>query len=144
MVPGVNDRDEQLRAIAAHVREISPTLVQLNYAVRPAAESFVKPVTQERLLEIATFFDPPAEVIPDFSGAQQIHAATTEAIFSLLCRRPCTAMELATVFGCHVNEIGKHIGKLACDERIRSYHQADSIFFAPVDHHLGEHKESEL
>jgi wyosine [tRNA(Phe)-imidazoG37] synthetase (radical SAM superfamily) len=139
VIPGVNAEDEQLRRIAAFAREIQPSRVQLNCAVRPAAESYVDGVSQQRLLEIATLFDPPAEVIPDFSGVQQIHEATTEAIYNVICRRPCTAMELANVFGCHINEIGKHLGKLGYEERIRSFRQGKSIYFAPVGRSLADH-----
>ena len=49
VVPGVNDRPEDMARIAALARSIGPDRVHLNTAVRPPAESAVAPVSAEAL-----------------------------------------------------------------------------------------------
>ncbi|HOX06170.1 MAG TPA: radical SAM protein [Planctomycetota bacterium] len=65
LVAGVNDSEDEVRRIAALAGRIRPDRVQLNTAVRPPAESSVRPVPPERLAELARLFDPPAEVIAE-------------------------------------------------------------------------------
>lgn len=53
IIPGLNDTDEELALFRSAVDSIQADRVQLNKLDRPGAESWVKPVSGERLEEIA-------------------------------------------------------------------------------------------
>jgi wyosine [tRNA(Phe)-imidazoG37] synthetase (radical SAM superfamily) len=65
LIAGLNDSDEQIEKIAACIEKIRPDKVQLNTVSRPPAED-VKPVSRERLRQIAKRIYKNAEVIADF------------------------------------------------------------------------------
>ena len=126
IVKGITDNEAAVRAIASVVAEVQPNRVQLNTAVRPAAEAEVKPVSAERLKELATLFDPPAEVVADFQAPHQPsrQAARSEVILEMLSRRPATVEDLAAGLGLHANEVVKLVDELrksgAVAEQVRS------------------------
>ncbi|MCX7846618.1 MAG: radical SAM protein [bacterium] len=96
IVPGINDSPECIRALAAQAAELHPAKIQLNTAVRPPAESFVRPATPAQLAAIAPQFTPPAEVIASFRAT--LHEQTSVAldeVLQLVRRRPCTVHDVA-------------------------------------------------
>jgi len=50
-------------------------------------------------------------------------------IFSMLKRRPCTAEHIAEVFGMHLNEVSKYLGKLTRSGQIQAEHKDNSIYY---------------
>ena len=99
------------------VELIRPDRVQLNTVTRPPAEDFAIGISPERLTELATMFDPPAEVIADFRGVhgQAEFAASQEDILDLLRRRPCSMDDIANGLGMHRNEVTKHVEHLSTE-----------------------------
>ncbi len=93
---------------------VGPDRVQLNTVTRPPAESFAIGISRQRLTELATMFDPPAEVIADFRDvhAHAEFAASREDVLSLLRRRPCSMEDIAGGLGMHRNEVVKYIEDL--------------------------------
>ncbi len=96
---------------------IGPDRVQLNTVTRPPAEDFAIGVSPQRLAELATMFDPPAEVIADFRSihGQAEFAAGQEDIQDLLRRRPCSVEDIANGLGMHRNEVVKHVEHLSAE-----------------------------
>jgi wyosine [tRNA(Phe)-imidazoG37] synthetase (radical SAM superfamily) len=100
IVPGINDTPAELKALAEANARIAPTRVQLNTAVRPPAETTVRPMPYAELCAIAEKYFPGAEVIAAYDGesagrrsaAPSDPAATAR---SLMSRRPITAEDLA-------------------------------------------------
>ncbi|NLF38506.1 radical SAM protein [bacterium] len=96
IVPGVNDDEPTVRRLAALASSLHPEKIQLNTAVRPAAESFVQPVQPERLEAFAALFTPRADVPGSFNrpfGADL--PVQAESIVALVRRRPCTLDDIA-------------------------------------------------
>jgi wyosine [tRNA(Phe)-imidazoG37] synthetase (radical SAM superfamily) len=114
LVEGVNDSDEEVRAIAAIAARIRADRVQLNTAVRPPAEGWVRPVPAERLEELARLFDPPAEVIADYGGrpTKKLTSAAAEEVLIMLRRRPCTAADVAAGLAITAQEADRHLERL--------------------------------
>ncbi len=130
LVDGVNSSLDEVEKIARLAETIQPDEVQLNTAVRPPAESGVRPVTREHLEECAQLFRPAATVIASFPA----HVGGTfkvnrETILDLLRRRPCTARQMAEVFGMHVNEIAKYTGELMRSGKIQSEYSNEDVYF---------------
>jgi len=96
---------------------IGPDRVQLNTVTRPPTESFAIGISRERLTELASMFNPPAEVIADFRAVhgQAEFTASREGILDLLRRRPCSINDIAGGLGIHRNEVVKYVEHL-CDE----------------------------
>lgn len=131
LVAGLNDAPEQVERIAALATSIGPDKIHLNTAVRPPAESSVRPVAPERLTELAKLFRPLAEAIADFSARTGSGVAVNEtAIRDMLRRRPCTARQIADVFGMHLNEVAKYTGHLLKTGQIQAMQRAGETFFA--------------
>jgi len=119
LIKGMNARPEEVKKIAALAKEIAPDRVQLNTAVRPPAEKYAVPLTREEMEGLAELFKPKAEIIAEFKARHGSHfEANQDAILAMLKRRPCTAEQLAEVFGMHLNELSKYLGKLTGNQQV--------------------------
>lgn len=127
---GINSSPDQMRQIAEIAKTIAPDRIQLNTAVRPPAESFVKAVAGDKLSELCRLFGDNAEVIADFNSATSPKVKADEAaIFEMLQRRPCTAKQIADVFGMHLNEVAKFTGMLLKAGKIASIDRGGDIYY---------------
>jgi len=134
LVSGVNSMHDDVRKIAALVEEIRPDRIHLNTAVRPPAEDFVAPLSEKQLASLARLFRPTAEVIAEFSAKLKDGMQTSqETIFSMLLRRPCTANQIAEVFGMHLNEVLKYLGSLMRDGQIRAGRKDTEIYYTTLN-----------
>jgi wyosine [tRNA(Phe)-imidazoG37] synthetase (radical SAM superfamily) len=121
LVEGVNTADDQLRAMRDCIERIRPDRVQLNTAVRPAAEAYVQPAPPHVMEHAREVLGPNTEIIAGGplpepgEGAE----ARKEEVLDMLRRRPCTAGDVAEGLGVHVHEAIKHINKLLAEKQIR-------------------------
>ncbi|NCD23651.1 MAG: radical SAM protein [Spartobacteria bacterium] len=131
LIAGLNDAPNQVERIAALAAAIGSDKIHLNTAVRPPAEASVQPVDRDRLAELAELFRPRAEVIADFSARPGSGVAANEtALLDMLRRRPCTARQIADVFGMHLNEVAKYTGHLLKTGQIQALQRAQETYFA--------------
>ena len=134
LLSGVTGLDAEVRKIAALAKGIGPDRVQLNTAVRPAAESFALPLSREGLQELARLFDPPAEVVADFrEPAAQEGAATPDDVLDLLFRRPCSAKDVADGLGIRPNEALKLIDELTGAGRAEAVRRDTGVFYKALE-----------
>ncbi|QYZ80260.1 radical SAM protein [Methanofollis formosanus] len=135
IVPGVNDGDEEVAAIARAVERIRPDKVQVNTLDRPGAAVWVRPAEKTRLREIASAITTaPVEIIDDLPSRETVgsfHLETSEFILSMVRRRPCTLDDLARITGLHRNEVGKYIQYLLEEELIEEKAEERGTFFRP-------------
>jgi wyosine [tRNA(Phe)-imidazoG37] synthetase (radical SAM superfamily) len=128
---GMNAAPENVKKIAAHIKEIEPDRVHLNTVIRPPAEEFAAPLQPTKLALLADMFDPPAEMIAEFSANDEKHVAATEdSILSLLQRRPCTSGQIAGAFGIHVTEVSKYLGDLMRTGHIHAKREKGAVYYA--------------
>jgi len=129
---GINSIPADVRRIAAIASTIRPDRIQLNTAVRPPAEEFAVPLASDRLEPLAKLFTPRAEVIAEFSADHSPQVEANEkTILAMLMRRPCTAIQIADVFGMHVNEVSKIVGKLTRQGTIGIEKRKGAAYFVP-------------
>jgi wyosine [tRNA(Phe)-imidazoG37] synthetase (radical SAM superfamily) len=134
LVGGMNATRADVRKIAALAATIAPDRIQLNTAVRPPAEDFATPLSRRQLEELAPLFEPPAEVIAEFDrSAAPKFEVNLESICAMLQRRPCTAGQIAQVFGLHPNEVAKYLGRLVREARIRSESRDGEVYYRSVE-----------
>ncbi len=93
----LNSTDEEVESLIKTIRYICPDEIEVLTISRPPAEKWVKPVSEERLREIADRF------ISEFGAekvrlvlkgkkkkAKVLHRDLEEEVYALLLRRPCT------------------------------------------------------
>ena len=100
-VRGINDSDEEVKALGRAVSRIQPDRVQLNTVVRPPAEDFARPVARRRMQEIRAELGEKAEIIVDFSRKirQGSPLILESEILDTLKRRPLSSRDMKDLFG---------------------------------------------
>lgn len=137
---GTNSTPHDVERIAAIVNDIGADEIHLNTSVRPPAETFAVPVQRAHMESLAELFRPPAEVIAECTTTPSAETKVNEAtILSMLRRRPCTAPQIATVFGMHLNEISKYLGELVRTNRIQAEYAWDGAYFTAKEEAEVEH-----
>ena len=130
LVWGTNSTPKDVTKIAELVTPLRPDKVQLNTAVRPPCEEFAHAVPENHMATLAKLFDPPAEVIAEYSSdASAKVRANEEDILEMLERRPCTLDQISAVSGLHKNEVSKYLGKLTRIGSVRSTRNSGVIFY---------------
>lgn len=137
ILPGINDSESELEAIAGRIRAIRPEKVQLNTAVRPGAEAGVEALSPEGLERVRDFLASrvapvPVEVVAGFSGERD-RASDRDllgAVRDYLKRRPATVEDLSAVFGVHRHQVVKYLGHLKDAGEIREVFSDGKKFFA--------------
>ncbi|NQT89073.1 radical SAM protein [bacterium] len=116
VVAGVNDTLDEARAILHALQGARLDRVQLNTVARVPAESWVQPVSDVRLEEIASVLAAlaPVDVIHHYNraGHESFRTDVEDVILSALARRPCGAHDLAKSLGLTPTVVAKHVGAL--------------------------------
>jgi len=133
LVWGTNTTTKDVSRIAELVKAIGPDKVQLNTSVRPPCEEFAYAVPEDQMGALAKLFDPPAEIIAEYSSDSSAKVRANEAdILDMLKRRPCTLDQICRVFGLHKNEASKYLGKLLRMKKIRHQEKDRNAYYVAV------------
>lgn len=134
LVAGLTDQPEAVAALAEVARRIDPDRLYLNTAVRPPAESWVKPASAAELEECAAALGPKCEIIADYSAtnAREDVAGSEAAVLALLRRRPCRLVDLSDGLGMHRNEVLKYLGHLLRTDQVQSREADDQTYYSAV------------
>jgi wyosine [tRNA(Phe)-imidazoG37] synthetase (radical SAM superfamily) len=144
-IEGANTNAEQIAKIRDAIERIRPDKVQLNTAVRPTADPSVKRLDADKLRAIAALLGPKCEVVADFSPARgsqlpdhkaedtlERHIAMsrkTEALFSMLKRRPCSLSDICSGLRISRDEALRYISDLQHRGVIHSEQKNGSVFY---------------
>ncbi|AKJ65101.1 radical SAM protein [Kiritimatiella glycovorans] len=130
VVPGLNSGEEQVKRIAARAKEIRPDRVQLNTAVRPAAEAGVRAASPDKLQRLAALFDPPAEIAaPRAHGGTVSLPLSAQTLTGILQRHPATAAQLAEMIGHPEEAVRELLEDMVRAGRCHTREQKDETFF---------------
>ncbi|MBT5420012.1 MAG: radical SAM protein [Candidatus Cloacimonetes bacterium] len=133
IVPSLNDTQSELELLKKTITDISPDQVQLNTLDRPGTESWIEPITKNRMEEIADFFKPlPVEIIAKFQSRNIIRSYQKDVeqqIIETIKRRPCTDKDLSEMLGIHINEINKYLSELLHEGSVVSQQLERGTFF---------------
>jgi wyosine [tRNA(Phe)-imidazoG37] synthetase (radical SAM superfamily) len=131
LLAGMNAIPADVAKIADHAKQIAPDRIQLNTAVRPPAEDFAMALPKDRMQSLRHLFRPTAEIIAEFKAEHADPIQANQAtILSMLRRRPCTAEQIADIFGMHLNEVSKYLGKLMRADQIRVQRKKATVYYA--------------
>jgi wyosine [tRNA(Phe)-imidazoG37] synthetase (radical SAM superfamily) len=144
-VDGINTADEQIVKIRDAIELIDPDKVHLNTAVRPTANLNITRVSAEKLRQIAGRLGPKSEVVADFSpvssnilnetkiedvpGHHVVMNRKTQALLSMLKRRPCSLNDICSGLGINRNEAIKSISNLQNRGIIQTEEKDGTVFF---------------
>jgi len=130
---GMNSVPRDVEKIAKLAATIRPDEIHLNTAVRPPAEEFAVPVPRKQMEAVAGLFHPCAKIIAEFPSNKSSDIAANETtILAMLRRRPCTARQISEVFGMHLNELAKYLGKLMRIGAIRAQVKDYQTYYVAV------------
>ncbi len=136
LVEGINTGPQQIAALRDAADRIKPDKIQLNTAVRPTADPNIKPLSIERLRDIAAQLGPACEVVADFARSRHVGPTESqtqaEALLSMLKRRPCSLNDISAGLGISHNEVMTHISDLQYRGLIQSEEKGGSTFFRAV------------
>lgn len=127
IIPGLNDRDDQVRRIAELARGFAPDAITLNTAVRPPADSAVTACPPERLHALNALFGTAARE----SGTEPSRASgelSGEALIALVERHPMALGALAATFGRGSDDLRAFIEPLARQGRLRLFESQGTLF----------------
>ncbi len=136
LVNNMNTREDQLEKIKGIIDQMKPDRIQLNTAVRGAAEDFVEAVSAPEMKKIQQFFGEQSEIIAhDVTGSedQPGHDIALEDILNFIKRRPCSIDDLANGLKIHRNEVIKYIYLLNEDKRITAKKWNNTILYVAQD-----------
>jgi wyosine [tRNA(Phe)-imidazoG37] synthetase (radical SAM superfamily) len=131
LAAGINSSDADIERLKALIDRIRPDRVQLNTAVRPPAEAFVRPVLPQRLEAIRAMLGECAEVIADVDALRQAPAAaaTEQEVLAMLRRRPCTVADIATGLAIGRDEAIEFVRVLLEAGHIAEQRQGERVFY---------------
>jgi wyosine [tRNA(Phe)-imidazoG37] synthetase (radical SAM superfamily) len=122
LTAGMTGVPGEVEKIATHVGRIRPARVQLNTVCRPPAEAQARALSAGQMRTLAGCFPGRVDIIsrdePGGAAAAETGADMEADLMALLERRPCTARDVATGLGLHVNHVLKHLEALAASERL--------------------------
>ena len=98
---GVNTSESALANLKTWIERINPAKIQVNTAVRPVTHSTAMRIEEDRLIQLAHYLNPKAEVIANFSKrtSSSQNEITPEIVLKTLCCRPCSLEDLKNGLG---------------------------------------------
>lgn len=128
---GFNDNPKEIHRLREEIERIGPDKIQLNTVIRPPAEEFAYPLSQERLEEISGIFAGRAEVLPPECPASgsRVYGQIDREVLSLLERRPCSLEDLSRAFGVSEKEIGNCLQELRRKGAVRYDIHNHTVFY---------------
>ena len=130
LVSGVNTDMNALTALSRLVKELHPDRIHINTAVRPAAEEAVTAVTREMLEKASDLLGPAAEIVAAPAKSETPHEAiTSDAVYRLIERHPCSARDLASVFDAASSTVEDCLSELLRGGRIVRIERGGTSFY---------------
>ncbi len=131
LVEGFNDDDEALSLLAKAVKKIRPHKLQLHTVERPPAETRARPLSEDRLREIADIYFPGAEVAPH-RVPDDVQAAVRDLrqiALETAARRPIRAEDLAIASGADIDIAEKTLILMEHEGLLLSKQNGEHIFY---------------
>ncbi len=132
IVPGINDRDEEIYPIVEVAKRLNPSVVQLNSLDRPGTESWAEAATPSSLQYIAQCFSPlTVEIVSKFKGKMTPYPTNElpELILQTVQRRPCTLQDFVDITGNSSAEVEEVIHDLEQTGRLLSKLENRGLFY---------------
>jgi wyosine [tRNA(Phe)-imidazoG37] synthetase (radical SAM superfamily) len=133
-VKGINDDSDEIARIAEVIETVKPHKVHVNTVVRPPAVSGARPLSPERLQEIAAMLGPTAEVIVGPAGPAQSKAMSdaSSVIIEMAARRPVTSIDVARTIGISLASAVKILNQLEENGVLAVVRHDETLYYKTV------------
>jgi wyosine [tRNA(Phe)-imidazoG37] synthetase (radical SAM superfamily) len=136
LLGGVTGIQDEVEKIASIIRRIKLNRVQMNTVVRPPAEEFATPLSQNQMLALKGIFPGEVDIISDIKVGDWHELSYSNSrrndILSLLIRRPCTSTDVACSLGMNVSEALKHLDALIASGKAATVLMDERTFYAAI------------
>jgi wyosine [tRNA(Phe)-imidazoG37] synthetase (radical SAM superfamily) len=136
LLGGVAGIRDEVKKIALIIKHFKLTRVQLNTVVRPPAEVFALPLPKPQMLALRGFLPGEVDIISQHgcgdSTQSPLSNSRSDDILSLICRRPCTCIDIAKCLGLHPSEAIKDLGQLMALGKVKAIIVNKSSFYSAV------------
>jgi len=113
LVQGINDTEEEMKALKKLIEKIAPEKIQLNTSVRIPAEEYSLTVPEDKMERLAELLGEKAEVISESSHLTSAYQkADEQEILNYLKRRPGTLQDICQGLGVHPDQALKYLNQL--------------------------------
>jgi wyosine [tRNA(Phe)-imidazoG37] synthetase (radical SAM superfamily) len=134
LMAGITGIPEEVEKIASIIRRLKLTRIQMNTVVRPPAEEYATPLSQNQMIALKGIFPGEVEIISDIVPGDWSRLPSPDSmkndILSLLSRRPCTGKDIACSLGLHVSEALKYLDTLVIAEQVETVRMSGNKFYA--------------
>lgn len=143
IVPGINDGDSEMEALAARLKSIPAETIQLNGLDRPATEPWVTTPSLESLARIERIFakaglpntERIGKCLTAASSINQEPPADRSLVMAAILRRPMTKEDLATTTGLSAVSLESLTSELIKEGAIQTESGPRGCFFRVVQPH---------
>jgi len=131
LLAGINDTEEEMKALKPLIRQVEPEKIQLNTVVRPPADVFAKALDSKRLEEIKLFLGERAEIVVDIGAEQGAMArdTKTKGLLEMVRRRPLRLKDIANSMGLSIDEVESMVKGLLIKGYLRRQDHSGEIFY---------------
>ena len=136
IIPGVNDNESELLAIANAIDRIKPDQVQVNSLDRPGTETWVKAPSRTALLKVQSFLSAhcsyPVEIISksaEHGLCEDVDRSIAMKVRDHLLAKQDTAEGISLALGVHINEISKTLRCLNAHEKLTIQRKTGDVFY---------------
>ncbi len=133
IIPGYNDKVEDLMLLRDALIRINPDRIQLNTLDRPGTKADLEAASLDNLNEIIEMWGlENVEIIarpPERKEKKSYRKDHENAIRETIERRPCTVEDIADILGLHVNEVNKYLSVLEEEGKIEPVRLSRGIFY---------------
>ena len=134
VLPGINDRPEQIARIAHLAQSFQPDVIDLNALDRPAADTSVQPCPPETLTQLAALFTPKALIpqpLAPGTTAPFVNVPDADAMIALIQRHPSPLAHLAALSGSSLESTLATLKSLAAQQRIHLTRRDNTWYASP-------------
>jgi len=133
LVKGINDTPKHLIKLRRLAYEIKPDRVHLNTVVRPPAEKFARPLSEDDLTQILALFGPEAEIASPTrqKHRQPLHQGDEEMIMAIVQNRPVTEEDLLAGTGIAPEKLKAILQNLVKRNKIKKVNFLNKSFYEP-------------
>lgn len=134
LLAGVTGIKGDVEKIASMIRRLKVARIQLNTVIRPPAMTFATPLSQNQMLAFKEAFPGKVDIISDFELGDWSEPLNLQSnrndILSMLSRRPCTVVDIASSLGVHPSEALKQLDALMIEGKAETVRMSEKIFYA--------------
>lgn len=131
LLSGLNDTDEEVKALEPLIHEIQPEKIQLNTVVRPPADPCAKALDRKRLEEIKLFLGECAEIVVDIGASKRSvdRHKKRNGVLEMVRRRPLRIKDMANSMGLPIDEVESMVKGLLIKGYLRRQDHSGEIFY---------------